>query len=157
MRISSGINEVPFTALFGRAPPTLAALENPELLPNTSPEEKTIRNFAESITRLQIRLKGVSDEVKRARAAADATQPSRRRVQPGDKIWLTYSDGERARYLRKHGHGAAWRHAYTVDKVKPHAVRLVIPADGSVPGVLPPQQAFSKPKMAPQVSCFPGG
>ena len=137
MRISSGINEVPFTALFGRAPPTLAALENPELLPNSSPEERIIRNFAESISRLQTRLKAVSDEVKRARVAADTTQPARRRVQPGDKVWLTYSDGERSRYLRKHGHGAAWRHAFVVDKVKPHAVRVIIPTDGSVPNVLP--------------------
>ena len=38
---------------------------------------------------------------------------------------------------RKHGHGVAWKHAFVVDKVKPHAVRLVIPRDGSVPDVLP--------------------
>ena len=36
----------------------------------------------------------------------------------------------------KHGHGKAWRHPYRVLDVKPHAVKLEVPHDGSVPGVL---------------------
>ena len=52
-------------------------------------------------------------------------------------MWLTYSDSERARYLRKHGHGRAWRHAFEVLDVKPHAVLLDVPDDSSVPDVLP--------------------
>lgn len=55
---------------------------------------------------------------------------------PGDKVWLIYSDSERARYIRKHGHGQPWKHAYVVKAVKPHAVLLDIPTDGSVPDVL---------------------
>ena len=49
---------------------------------------------------------------------------------------MVYSDSERARYLRKHGHGRAWRHPYKVLSVKPHAVKLEVPTDGSVPEVL---------------------
>ena len=75
----------------------------------------------------------------------------RRRVQPGDKIWLVYSDSERARYIREHGHGKLWRHRFTVLKVKPHAVLLDIPKDGSVPEVLPWQSlrkcAFAAPHL----------
>ena len=44
---------------------------------------------------------------------------------------------ERARYIRKHGHGRPWRHSFIVTDVKPHAVKLEIPTDGSVPEVLP--------------------
>lgn len=64
------------------------------------------------------------------------TKPPRT-VAPGDRVWLKYSDVEKARYIRKHGKGLAWRHAFTVLSVKPHAVLLDIPTDGSVPDVLP--------------------
>ena len=57
-------------------------------------------------------------------------------VSPGDRIWLKYSDAERSRYIRKHGHGKPWRHSYIVLEVKPHAVKLEVPKDGSVPDVL---------------------
>ena len=148
-RITKGINESPFTALFGRPMPTMAALENPELLPTATPEEKAFKELADKICKLQERLRQQSDEVKAAAALADKTQSGRRQVVPGDKIWLTYSDSERARYLRKHGHGKAWRHAFKVTKVKPHAVRLEVPKDGSVPDVLPWQSlrkcAFAAP------------
>ena len=40
-RISNGI-ETPFAGLFGHAPTTLAALENPELLPANTAEEITV-------------------------------------------------------------------------------------------------------------------
>ena len=40
---------------------------------------------------------------------------------------------EDARYIRKHGHGAPWKNKYQVLEVRPHAVRLEIPKDGSVP------------------------
>lgn len=70
-------------------------------------------------------------------AEKQSRAPIKRRVQPGDKIWLTYSDSERARYIRKHGHGKPWRHAFTVKRVKPHAVLLDVPRDGSVPDVIP--------------------
>ena len=123
-------------ALFGTAPTTLAALENPELLPATSDAENAIRDTAFLLQKIQRRLKVEGDALKIARAAADKHHQTSRRVQVGDKIWLNYSDSERARYLRKHGHGRAWRHPFTVTAVKPHAVKLHVPTDGSVPEVL---------------------
>ena len=148
-RITKGLKECPYVALFGRPPPTLAALENPELLPTSTPEERDAQSLAFKIQKLQSRLQQASDDVKAAAVAADRTQPPRRQVQPGDKIWLLYSDSERSRYLRKHGHGKAWRHAFKVLKVKPHAVCLEVPKDGSVPDVLPWQSlrkcAFAAP------------
>jgi hypothetical protein len=47
-----------------------------------------------------------------------------------------YGSKENADYIRKHGHGAPWRYRYKVLEVRPHAVRLEIPKDGSVPRVL---------------------
>jgi hypothetical protein len=136
-RITKSLKECPYVALFGRPPPTLAAMENPELLPNSTPAERDIQDLAYKVHKLQSRLREESDRVKAAAAAADRTQPSRRQVRPGDKLWLLYSDSERSRYLRKHGHGKAWRHAFKVIKVKPHAVCLEVPKDGSVPDVIP--------------------
>ena len=140
---------------------TLTALENPQLLPSSTPAEQTIQDMSIRMNRLHQRLQAESDSLKAAAAAAanksaprvdTATGqpiPSVRRVQPGDKVWLTYSDSERARYLRKHGHGTPWRHAYKVLETKPHAVRLEIPKDGSAPDVLPWQSlrkcAFAAP------------
>ena len=51
-------------------------------------------------------------------------------------MWLLYGSKENAAYIRKHGHGAPWRHTYKVLEVKPHGVRLEVPKDGSVPRVL---------------------
>ena len=51
-------------------------------------------------------------------------------------MWLLYGSKENAAYIRKHGHGAPWRHKYKVLEVKPHGVRLEVPNDGSVPRVL---------------------
>ena len=36
---------------------------------------------------------------------------------------------------RKHGHGQPWKYRYKVLEVRPHAVRLQVPKDGSVPEV----------------------
>ena len=53
--------------------------------------------------------------------------------------------------MRKHGHGAPWRFPFEVLEVKPHAVRLKVPTDGSVPGVTSWQSlrkcAFAAPAM----------
>ena len=40
-----------------------------------------------------------------------------------------------AEQLRKHGHGEPWKHRYRVLEVRPHAVRLEVPKDGSVPAI----------------------
>ena len=129
--------QVPFVSLFGYPPPTLAALEQPYLLPPSSPEDRTIQELGQQMRRVHLRLTRELDDLKDAEArSAPPVKPSRT-VGPGDKIWLKYSDLEKSRYLRKHGKGLAWRHAFTVIAVKPHAVLLDIPLDGSVPDVLP--------------------
>ena len=147
-RITSGMSS-PFASVFGVAPTTLAALENPELLPRTTAAQREVHETAVKMAHLHQRLKREIDAVKAATALADGTRVPRRHVQRNDRIWLTYSDSERARYLRKHGHGRAWRHAFRVLAVKPHAVKLEVPRDGSVPEVLPWQSlrkcAFAAP------------
>ena len=148
-RVSSGTMESPFVALFGRQPVTLTALENPSLLPTTSPETKSIKDLAHFISRLQRRLQDEADAIKSVQVLNSNQHQRGRSVRVGDKVWLNYSDSERQRYLRKHGHGIAWRHAFEVAEVKPHAVRLIVPKDGSVPEVLPWQSlrkcAFAAP------------
>ena len=135
-RLTNGM-ETPFAGVFGQAPVTLAALENPELLPQATAEEASVRQTAITISKIQQRLHEQNKLFKKATALADSHQTSKRRPIPGDKVWLIYSDPERARYIRKHGHGRPWRHPFVVSAVKPHAVRLEIPTDGSVPAVLP--------------------
>ena len=135
-RLTNGMDS-PFAGVFGQAPFTLAALENPELLPQTTAEEASVRQTAIAIAKIQQRLHEQNKLFKSVIALADKHQAPKRRPVPGDKVWLVYSDSERARYLRKHGHGRPWRHPFVVSAVKPHAVRLEIPSDGSVPAVLP--------------------
>lgn len=138
-RITKGTGTTPFMALFGRAPTTLAAIEQPSLLPENTPEQRDVKSLAVAMARLHERIQKASDDVKAAARAAEkaSTRPPRRQILPGDKLWLVYSDSERSRYLRKHGHGKPWRHPFVVKQVKPHAVLLEVPKDGSVPEVLP--------------------
>ena len=129
--------QVPFVSLFGYPPPTLAALEQPYLLPTASPEERTIQDFGLRMRRMHLRLTRELDDLKDAETRLVPPPKPLRAVLPGDKVWLKYSDSEKSRYIRKHGKGLAWRHAFTVLAVKPHAVLLEVPSDGSVPDVLP--------------------
>ena len=129
--------QIPFVSLFGYPPPTLAALEQPYLLPSGNPEERTIQELGQQMRRMHLRLTRELDDLKDAETRSMPPEKPSRTVSPGDRLWLKYSDLEKSRYLRKHGKGLAWRHAFTVVAVKPHAVLLDIPADGSVPDVLP--------------------
>jgi hypothetical protein len=52
-------------------------------------------------------------------------------------VWLLHGSREQADYTRKRGHGTVWKHKYKVLDVRPHAVLLEIPGDGSVPRVNP--------------------
>ena len=140
-RNSFGHKSSPYAALFGRAAVTLSALEQPSLLPGATPEQQRVQSLAVAMDKLHNRLRQESDRNKElaaeaARASAPA-QPLPMVPAPGDKVWLIYSDSERARYIRKHGHGKPWRHAFTVKDTRPHAVLLEVPKDGSVPDVLP--------------------
>jgi hypothetical protein len=105
-RISSGSMESPFVALFGRQPVTLTALENPSLLPTNTPENKSVKDLAHTISRLHRRLQHEVHSIKDAALHAESHSASKRAVQKGDQVWLTYSDSERAHYIRKHGHVA---------------------------------------------------
>ena len=49
--------------------------------------------------------------------------------------WLIHGSKAQAAYMAKHGHGLPWKHTYKVLEVRPHAVRLDVPTDGSVPRV----------------------
>ena len=148
-RTNSSSSDCPFAALFGRRPVTLTALENPNLLPEITADDKTIKSTAEMLKRIYMRIQHEVETTKQTAVKSQKQHHQHRQVRIGDKIWLTYSDADRARYIRKHGHGKAWRHAYTVERVKPHAVRLTLPKDGSVPDVLPWQSlrkcAFAAP------------
>ena len=86
---------------------------------------------------MHLRLTRELDDLKDAETRLIPPPKPLRTVLPGDKVWLKYSDSEKSRYIRKHGKGLAWRHAFTVLAVKPHAVLLEVPSDGSVPDVLP--------------------
>ena len=149
-RISKTTQLSPFAALFGRAAVTLTALEHPHLLPVGSRDEQSVSNLGFLLSRLHARLRQEGDDLKEMAARSDQLNTRTRALIPGDRVWLNYSDSERARYLRKHGHGLAWRHAYRVLEVKPHGVRLEVPHDGSVPDVLPWQSlrkcALSAPR-----------
>ena len=152
-RTTAGHGSKPFVALFGRQPVTLAALEQPSLLPTTTPAETEIAELAARMKLLDERLRRESDNIKEAAVHAHAAKhahcPSQRAVVPGDRIWLTFSDSERARYLRKHGHGKPWKHSFKVLQVRPHAVLLDLPKDGSVPDVIP-WQSLRKCSYAPR-------
>ena len=133
-RITSGLGLTPYQALFGRQAISLTAIEQPHLLPVETPEQRDVKQMSDSIIRLQARLQVVSDTIKQS--TVDQRPRPNRVVKPGDRIWLNYSDSERARYLRKHGRGKPWKHSFVVSEVKPHAVKLIIPPDGSAPGVI---------------------
>ena len=60
-RVSSGTMECPFTALFGRQPITLTAVENPSLLPSNLPEQRSLRDLAHYMSRLHRRLQHEAD------------------------------------------------------------------------------------------------
>jgi hypothetical protein len=121
----------PFVALFGRTPYSLPALENPALVSVTDDGMQFVRDRVVLLRQLSARLKQESDNVKRAaQIAHEEKHPTRaHHICVGDYVWLTLDTDEKARLIRKYGHGAAWKHHYEVVDVRPHAVRLKIPPD----------------------------
>jgi len=83
------------------------------------------------LRQLSARLKQESDNVKRAAQLAHEEKhpPRAHNICVGDYVWLTLDTDEKARMIRKYGHGASWKHHYEVIEVRPHAVRLKIPPD----------------------------
>ena len=89
---------------------------------------------------LHAKLKEHSDAIKRARANEELARKYARlssskhgQLEKGKYAWLLHGSKEQADYLRKHGHGLPWKHKYKVLDLTPHAVRLEVPKDGSVP------------------------
>ena len=132
--------------MFGRQPVGLEQLENPALYPDGDGQE-FLKEQKQRMLHLHKVLRTVSDEIKAARTAEvtsreyDRLHTARKGVvqpsTPGQDryVWLLYGSKENAAYIRKHGHGSPWRHRYKVLEVKPHAVRLEVPKDRSVPMV----------------------
>ena len=137
----------PYEALFGREPIGLEKLENPALYP-TGDGNEYLASVKQRMLHLHGALRAASDSIKNARVEATSKyeyahlkNAKRGTVQPSTPghdryVWLLYGSKENADYIRKHGHGAPWRYRYKVLEVRPHAVRLEIPKDGSVPRVL---------------------
>lgn len=103
---SSDGNVSPFSAVFGKPPITLAALENPELLPQGSASEKSIKEVAVMLNRLHQQLHDAEVTTRKARRSRSSIghrmrmcNVMKRRPVIGDKIWLSYSNVERSRYI----------------------------------------------------------
>ena len=144
--VHNGTGVTPFFALFGREPDGLERLENPALYPEGDGHE-FLTNLKGRLISLHKELQKHSDAIKMARSAeknareyanlhssrfgiVKASTPDQPRY-----VWMIHGSKEQAAYTRKHGHGAPWKHKYKVLEVKPHAVRLEIPTDGSAPRV----------------------
>ena len=137
----------PYEALFGREPVGLEKLENPALYP-TGDGDEFLASVKQRMLHLHSALRTASDAIKNARIdatnkyeyahLATAKRGTVLPSTPGNDryVWLLYGSKENADYIRKHGHGAPWRFRYKVLEVRPHAVRLEVPKDGTVPRVL---------------------
>ena len=134
-------------ALFGRQPYGIEHLENPSLLPRlTTNGSQWLEEIRLKLLRLHKDLQRASDFIKASRAAA--TNARQRMEIDGRTGIIRASDAttdryvriirgsfHEARYARKHGHGEPWKHKYKVLAVRPHAVQLEVPKDGSVPRI----------------------
>ena len=128
----------PFMAVFGRAPYQIAQLENPQLLPHDGSGSEWLQDVRARMTRLHNDIQKASDAIKEARAAeANARQhaevdPRAGQIKKDGWVRIIRGSKQEAAALRKHGHGEPWKYKYRVREVRPHAVLLEIPKDGSV-------------------------
>ena len=139
--VHTGTDMSPYMALFGRAPHGIAQLENPALLPKTGSGSDWLKSVRSTFLRMHSDIQKASDELKKARAAeanartSSELDPRAGQIKPGGWARIIKGSMEEAKYLRKHGHGVPWKYRYRVLEVRPHAVRLAIPKDGSVPAI----------------------
>ena len=142
--VHTGLRISPYMALFGRQPFGIEHLENPSLLKVPGTGSEWLAEYKDKMLRLHRELRAASDEIKEARAtAANArrqhefdSRSGRIRASTADQpsyVRMIKGSFKDAEYLRKHGHGTAWKNRYKVLEVRPHAVRLEVPKDGSVP------------------------
>ena len=86
-------------------------------------------------------LRTASDLIKEARAAEQnlrrrsEVNPRTGQIKVGSYIRILRGSAADAAYLRKHGHGLTWKYRYKVLDVRPYAVLLEVPSDGSVPRI----------------------
>ena len=91
------------------------------------------------MVRLHDDIRKASDELKRLHADAENLRrrseldPRAGQIKPGAWVRILHGSRENAAYTRKHGHGEPWKHRYKVEEVRPHAIRVRVPKDGSVP------------------------
>ena len=145
--VHTGTGVSPYVALFGREPNSVEQLENPALLPPVGDGHEFLQNLRGRMVEMHARLRKYSDALKKARAKEENDRHHSRvehgkfgvirasTDQESHYVWLIHGSKEQAVYVRKHGHGMPWKHKYKVLEVKPTAVRLEIPTDGSVPRV----------------------
>ena len=144
--VHSGTKMSPYMALFGYQPIGIEVLENPALLPKQPSGSDWLGEIRQRMIRIHRDLQKASDSIKAARAAeANARQRSEKHNRAGTirastaespcYVRILKGTEDEARYTRKHGHGEPWKHRYKVLDVRPHAVRLEVPTDGSVPRI----------------------
>ena len=139
--VHTGTDMSPYMALFGRAPHGIAQLENPSLLSKTGSGSEWLKGVRGTFLKMHADIQKASDDIKQARAAeqnartASELDPRAGQIKPGGWVRIIKGSMEEAKYLRKHGHGTPWKNRYRVLDVRPHAVRLAVPKDGSVPAI----------------------
>ena len=138
------IDRSPFSALFGREPDSVAALQNPALLPAPVDGDEYLAELHRRIKYVHAMVRNESAAIRQARLNEEIARKYQKlhsskfgEIQPGDHVWLIHGSREQATYIRKYGHGTPWKHKYLVKEVRQHSVLLDIPKDGSVPRVNP--------------------
>ena len=143
----SGLGMSPYVALFGREPVGLEQLEDPSLYPETGDGDGFIHELRGRMQAAHATLREFSDTLKKAHADEQNARIHARLdsakhgvVEASDDkqaryAWLIHGSKAQAAYVAKHGHGLPWKHKYKVLEARPHAVRLEVPTDGSVPRV----------------------
>ena len=134
-------------ALFGRDPVGIEQLEDPSLYPTLDDGDGFLRELPLRIQRAHATLREHSDALKKAHAeeqnrrmhaSTDRCKHGIVEASTADEpkyAWLIHGSKAQAAYMAKHGHGLPWKHKYKVLEARPHAVRLEVPTDGSVPRV----------------------
>ena len=143
--VHNGTGVTPFMALFGRPPTGIEFLENPSLLPSSTSGSEFLIEIKQRMQRLHKEIKQASDDIKKLNTDAQNLRRLNEDNRTGSIIASTpdkpsyvrilRGSQEGATYLRKHGHGDVWKYRYKVLEVTPHAVRLEVPKDGSVPAI----------------------
>ena len=143
----AGTGMSPYAALFGREPVGLEQLENPSLYPELPEGAGFLSELRGRMQQAHETLRLHSDALKKAHADEQNARMHAQRspakhgiVEAGSDempkyAWLLHGSKAQAAYLAKHGHGLPWKHRYKVLDARPHAVRLEVPKDGSVPRV----------------------